>query len=177
MSWSETMFEVQQFYNALDLKNKIDGIINDEETSDASTYSSSKIEEKLKNAGGGTGTLNTEFVDSVEELPSEPDSDTIYLVEDDSAVVTEIDDEKVSENTTYSSKKITELLGITLIGTLSTGDTEVIFTDENIKTTSIIDVYTDNFSIYPTGVTVSDGSITLTFDAQTVDVNLKVVVK
>jgi hypothetical protein len=215
MSWSETMFEVQQFYNVLDLKNKIDGIINDDEASDASTYSSNKIEEKLKNAGGGTGTLNTEFVESVDKLPSEPDSDTIYLVEDDSAVVTEIDDENVSENTTYSSKKITELidnietggggsssggnasiddvnsststtyssnkidslLGVTLTGTLSIGDTEVTITNEKITTDSMIDIYTDNFSAYPTAVTTSDGSITLTFDAQVVDVNIKVVVR
>jgi hypothetical protein len=149
--------------------------IDDEQISKTTTYSSDKLEDLFANLGAGT--LNKEFADDIEDLPEEPDDDTIYFIPDGSATVTEIDDSQTSERTTYSSTKIESMFGTVITGTLTTGATSLTLKNNNIKTTSMIDIYTDNFSIYPTDVTVSDGSITLTFDAQTVDVNIKVVVK
>ena len=58
--------------------------------------------------------------------------------------------------------------------TLSAGSTSVTITDARIKADGLIDIYTDVYGVNPTDVEVSDGSITLNFDAQEVDVQVKV---
>lgn len=57
---------------------------------------------------------------------------------------------------------------------LSTGSTSVTITDTRIKADGLIDIYTDVYGVNPTSVEASDGSITLNFDAQEVDVQVKV---
>jgi hypothetical protein len=235
--------------------------IDDEQVSKTTTYSSDKIENLFADfEGGGDGTLNKEFVDGIEDLPEEPDDDTIYFIPDGSATVTEIDDSQTSERTTYSSTKIEELLktssgveidddnsstsktyssskinsvvsslinnstssttttyssskinslinnistgakiddsssttattttysankinslvGTTVSGTLSSSATSLTLSNSNIKTTSMIDIYTNNWDVYPTAVTVSSGSIKMTFDAPGSSVTVKVVIK
>lgn len=60
-----------------------------------------------------------------------------------------------------------------LIGVLSTGQTEVTLVG-NVNTDSTIDIYTDVYGVNPTEVTVNNGYVVLTFDAQESDVNVKV---
>lgn len=59
-------------------------------------------------------------------------------------------------------------------GTLTAGQTSITFSDASIRETSTIDYYTDYFSINPVGVVATNGSVTLTFEAQEVDLGVKV---
>ena len=68
-------------------------------------------------------------------------------------------------------------LGTVLTGTLTAGNTSLTLTDSAITTTAMYDFYTDVFGVNPTAVTVSTGSITLTFEARQADLNVKVVIR
>ena len=59
-------------------------------------------------------------------------------------------------------------------GTLTAGQTSITFSNASIRETSTIDYYTDYFSINPVGVVATNGSVTLTFEAQEVDLGVKV---
>lgn len=72
------------------------------------------------------------------------------------------------------SGEATGIFGKILIGSLAIGDTTVVLQDSFITTTSMIDVYTDVYGVNPTNVTVTTGSITLTFEAQESVLNVKV---
>jgi len=61
-----------------------------------------------------------------------------------------------------------------LTGVLSAGSTEISFTDSNITSSSIIDVYADVYGINANNISVNNNTLTLTFDAQSTDVNIKV---
>lgn len=66
------------------------------------------------------------------------------------------------------------IMGIWLTGTLTAGQTSLTLQDAAITTGSSFDFYTDTFGVNPTGVSVSTGSITLTFSEQASDVGVKV---
>lgn len=59
-------------------------------------------------------------------------------------------------------------------GTLTSGQTTVTLSDASITTTSTIDVYTDVFGVNPTAISVTTGSVVLTFEAQASNVGVKV---
>lgn len=61
-----------------------------------------------------------------------------------------------------------------VIGTLTAGQTTLTLTDSAITTNSTLDFYTDTFGINPTDVTVTTGSVTLTFEAQANNIEVKV---
>lgn len=63
-----------------------------------------------------------------------------------------------------------------LTDTLTAGATTLVFTDESITDTSLIDIYTDDYSVNPTDATQSGTTVTLTFDAQATNVSVKLVV-
>lgn len=64
--------------------------------------------------------------------------------------------------------------GTVLSTTLTAGNTSVTFTNVAITTTATYDFYTDVFGVNPTAVSVSSGSLTLTFEAQASDLGVKV---
>ena len=90
-----------------------------------------------------------------------------------------INDNVVSKVKTWSSKKISdELTGkadayTDVIGVLVAGSTSITLTSDAITANSTINVYTDNGTDW-NSITVSTGSVTLTFDAQNTDLNVKV---
>ena len=61
-----------------------------------------------------------------------------------------------------------------LTATLLTGQTTVTISDAAILTTSTIDIYSDVFGLSPEAVSVSTGSITMTFSEQSADVSIKI---
>lgn len=63
---------------------------------------------------------------------------------------------------------------VEVTGTLTAGQTSITLSDVAITGSSTIDVYTDVFGINPTGMTVATGSVTLTFEAQDIDLGVKV---
>lgn len=66
--------------------------------------------------------------------------------------------------------------GTVLTDTLEAGETSLSFTDVSITAGAIIDIYTSVFGLAPTAVTVSSGTMTLTFASQGSDVDVKVVI-
>lgn len=63
---------------------------------------------------------------------------------------------------------------IDIQGTLLAGNTSVTLSNPSIKNTSDFEFFTDVFGVCPTNVSVSNGSITLTFDEQANDLGVKV---
>lgn len=61
-----------------------------------------------------------------------------------------------------------------LTDTLTAGNTSITISDSSITTNSTIDIYTDVFGVNPTSVSVSTGSVTLTFAALQADLGVKV---
>ena len=64
-----------------------------------------------------------------------------------------------------------------ITGTLSAGNTSITLSNSAITTDSVIDIYTSVYGVNPTAISVSAGSITLTFDAQSSAVNIRIEVK
>ena len=67
--------------------------------------------------------------------------------------------------------------GFTLTSTLTAGATSLTFTNSKITTNSTVDIYSSVYGVNPKTVTLSNGSIAMTFKAQSSDVSVKVVVK
>ena len=72
-----------------------------------------------------------------------------------------------------------EGIGKPLTDTLTAGQTSLTFSDAAIKITSMFDVYVDDsfLGVAPTAISASTGSVTLTFDAQSSDMPVRVIVK
>ncbi len=64
-----------------------------------------------------------------------------------------------------------------LTQTLTAGQTGLTFSSVAIRTDSFMDIYTDTLGVNPTGVTSVSGSVTLTFDAQSSDVVVAVIIR
>lgn len=64
-----------------------------------------------------------------------------------------------------------------LTATLAIGSTTITFNNAAIKSTSLLDVYADVYGIVPTDIQAINGQAVLTFDAQTVAVSTKLVVR
>lgn len=61
-----------------------------------------------------------------------------------------------------------------IIGTLEAGETEITLTNSAIDSSKTFDFYTTIPDISPTNISISNESITLTFDAQQNDIQVKV---
>lgn len=59
---------------------------------------------------------------------------------------------------------------------LHTGDTTVSITNSYINNNSVIEIYTDNYLVFPTNIVQSGQTLTITFDKQIFDTNVKVVI-
>lgn len=77
----------------------------------------------------------------------------------------------------FTQKLKPKVMGKTLTGTLSAGSTTLTLSDESIKTTSMLDIYTDVWGVAPTNVAAVTGSVTLTFESRQSALSVKVVVK
>ena len=80
-------------------------------------------------------------------------------------------DNKAPKNHTHAE------FGTTLTGTLTAGLTSITFQNENITDNCDITPFTSVYGVNPTAISTSNGSITLTFKAQTQDIGVKVVVR
>lgn len=93
----------------------------------------------------------------------------------------------VTENgTPYSSQTFNDMqdnieaaIGVEVIETLTAGQTSITLQEEHISTadTCTLEFKTNIFGVSPTAVSVSAGSVTLTFPAQSTDMRVKAVVK
>ena len=92
---------------------------------------------------------------------------------------------KIVEETTFTTSlptniktvagAIQEIYGTVLIDTLEAGETTLTFTNQAITTNSTLDnIWASVFGIFPTNAVFATGSLTLTFDAQANDIEIKV---
>lgn len=72
----------------------------------------------------------------------------------------------------YSSSSVT-----TLTQTLTSGSTSLTFTNAAITTTAMYDVYADKYGLTPTNISISSGQAVLTFEAQSSNVSVKLVIR
>ncbi len=96
---------------------------------------------------------------------------------------TDFNAQTVSTSQAVDSFILKEILddmnGIALTSTLTASATSITLTDAAIVTDNTVkyDYYTDVYGVSPTAVSVSTGSMTLTFAAQTVDVAVRVEIR
>ena len=64
-----------------------------------------------------------------------------------------------------------------LTSTLTSGSTSLTFSNAAITTTAMYDVYADKYGLTPTNMTVTTGQAVLTFEAQSADVSVKLVIR
>ena len=101
-------------------------------------------------------------------------SDVMYVtVERDEGTVTTAGD--VFDATTMNNLEARIAAIFTdVTGTLTAGSTSVTLSNAAITTSSTLDIYTDVYGVNPTDVSVSSGSVTLTFEAQESNIGVKV---
>lgn len=94
-----------------------------------------------------------------------------------------IDDTTTSLDKVWSSSKTnTEIAkkedaATVLTATLTSGSTSLTFLNAAITTTSMYDVYADKYGLTPTDIVVTTGQAVLTFEAQSADVSVKLVIR
>lgn len=64
-----------------------------------------------------------------------------------------------------------------LTSTLSAGSTSLTFSNAAITTTAMYDVYADKYGLTPTDITITTGQAVLTFEAQSSNVSVKLVIR
>lgn len=64
-----------------------------------------------------------------------------------------------------------------LTATLSSGSTSLTFSNAAITTTAMYDVYADKYGLTPTDITITTGQAVLTFEAQSSNVSVKLVIR
>ena len=70
---------------------------------------------------------------------------------------------------------INEICGLVLTSTLTAGSTTLTFSNQAITANSTLeDIYASVFGLFPTNAVFASGSLTLTFDSQSSDVDIKV---
>jgi hypothetical protein len=75
-------------------------------------------------------------------------------------------------------EEIASARGKELTATLTAGSTTLTFTDASITSDTIVDnVLTSVYGVIPEGMTISNGSLTLTFEEQATDIGVKVVIR
>lgn len=101
-------------------------------------------------------------------------SDVMYVtVERDEGTITTAGD--VFDATTMNNLEARIAAIFTdVTGTLTAGSTSVTLSNAAITTSSTLDIYTDVYGVNPTDVSVSSGSVTLTFEAQESNIGVKV---
>lgn len=88
-----------------------------------------------------------------------------------------VDNLKLSlKNVESKLEDIKDGFGTELTETLSAGETNLVLTNEKIKETSTIDIYTDEYGVSPKAATLEAGKLTLVFKAQSQDTSVKVVI-
>lgn len=77
-----------------------------------------------------------------------------------------------------STQEVADLAGgggyTEIMGTLTAGNTSLVLQDAAITTSATYDYYTSVFGVNPVAVVVTTGSMTLTFEAQQTNIDVKV---
>lgn len=139
---------------------------------------------KWENSSGGGGASSLDDLTDV-EITTPSDGQFLKYNSSDSEWqnVTVIDDSTTSGSTVWSSNKTNSELAskedapIILTSTLSAGSTSLTFSNAAITTNAMYDVYADKYGLTPTDITVTTGQAVLTFEAQSSNVSVKLVIR
>lgn len=140
--------------------------------------------EKWENGTGGGGTSSLDDLSDVEiDTPSNGQVLRYNTLDSEWQNMTLISDSTTSGSTVWSSNKTNSELEskedapTILTSTLSAGSTSLTFSNAAITTTAMYDVYADKYGLTPTDITVTTGQAVLTFDAQSSNVSVKLVIR
>jgi len=103
--------------------------------------------------------------------------ETLVDVYRSEGAVSQAGDAFSSANMNNLEQRVEDACGDMLTATLGAGTQIVTFTNAKIKSTSIIDIYTDVFGIAPKSQSISGNTLTLTFDTQNVAVGVAIIVR
>ena len=139
---------------------------------------------KWENSSGGGGAASLDDLTDV-EITTPSDGQFLKYNSSDSEWqnVTVIDDSTTSASKVWSSNKTnTEIAkkedaATVLTSTLTSGSTSLTFSNAAITTTAMYDVYADKYGLTPTDITVTTGQAVLTFEAQSSNVSVKLVIR
>lgn len=140
--------------------------------------------QKWENSSGGGGAASLDDLSDV-DLTTPSNGQFLQYNSSDSEWknVTIIDDTTTSASKVWSSNKTNTEIGkkenaaTVLTSTLTSGSTSLTFSNAAIKTTAMYDVYADKYGLTPTNMTVTTGQAVLTFEAQSADVSVKLVIR
>ena len=104
--------------------------------------------------------LSNNDIVSVEANPQDASTDSLTKIEIDGTVYSVSGDSAT-----------------VLTSTLTSGSTSLTFSNAAITTTAMYDVYADKYGLTPTNMTVTTGQAVLTFEAQSADVSVKLVIR
>ena len=139
---------------------------------------------KWENGSGGGGASSLDDLTDV-EITTPSDGQFLKYNSSDSEWqnVTVIDDASTSSSKVWSSNKTSTEIAkkedapTILTSTLSAGSTSLTFSNAAITTTAMYDVYADKYGLTPTDITVTTGQAVLTFEAQSSNVSVKLVIR
>lgn len=140
--------------------------------------------EKWENGTGGGEVSSLDDLTDV-EITTPSDGQFLKYNSSDSEWqnVTVIDDSTTSASKVWSSNKTNSELSskedapTILTSTLTSGSTSLTFSNAAITTTAMYDVYADKYGLTPTDITITTGQAVLTFEAQSADVSVKLVIR
>ena len=147
--------------------------------------------EKWENGTGGGGVSSLDDLSDVEiDTPSNGQVLRYNTLDSEWQNITLINDSTTSGSTVWSSNKTnTEIATVAssvatkedaptiLTSTLSAGSTSLTFSNAAITTTAMYDVYADKYGLTPTDITITTGQAVLTFEAQSSNVSVKLVIR
>ncbi len=142
------------------------------------------LTEKWENSSGGGGASSLDDLTDVGiTLPSHGQILKYNSLDDEWQNATLINDSSTSASTVWSSDKTNTELATKedaptiLTSTLSIGSTSLTFSNAAITTTAMYDVYADKYGLTPTDITITTGQAVLTFEAQSSNVSVKLVIR
>lgn len=102
----------------------------------------------------------------------------VVTVGRDEGTVTEAGDGFTAENMNDLETRIANAISggawTDVTGTLTAGQTSIVLSNAAITTSSTVDTYTEYYGINPTSVVVETGKVTLGFEAQDINLGVKV---
>lgn len=137
---------------------------------------------EISGGGGGTTVIANPSGTATDDLVKLQVANTIYGIESGTTVVANPSGTASGDlNSIQIGSTIYDILTgggggswTDVTGTLTAGQTTLTLTNSAITTDSTLDFYTDTFGVNPTDVTVTTGSVTLTFEEQADDIEVKV---
>ena len=140
--------------------------------------------EKWENGTGGGGASSLDDLSDVEiDTPSNGQVLKYNTLDSEWQNMTLISDSTTSGSTVWSSNKTNSELAskedapTILTSTLSAGSTSLTFSNAAITTTAMYDVYADKYGLTPTDITITTGQAVLTFETQSSNVSVKLVIR